>query len=61
MHLTAWLLGRYGLTTEDVIRHYDVSGKKCPIYYVEHEKEWETFLKKVDEYIEKNGVVPEPQ
>lgn len=61
VHLTAWLLGRYGLTTEDVIRHYDVSGKKCPIYYVEHEKEWETFLKKMDEYIEKNGVVPEPQ
>ena len=27
VHLTAWLIGRYGLTTDDVIRHYDVTGK----------------------------------
>jgi len=56
VHLTAWLLGRYGLTTEDVIRHYDVSGKKCPLYYVEHEDAWKGFLKEVDAYIEKYGV-----
>ena len=34
VHLTAWLMGRYGLTTDNVIRHYDVTGKKCPLYYV---------------------------
>jgi N-acetylmuramoyl-L-alanine amidase len=26
-----------------VIRHYDVTGKECPKYYVEHETAWETF------------------
>ena len=29
IHLTAWLMGRYGLTTDDVIRHYDVTGKNA--------------------------------
>lgn len=58
VHLTAWLIGRYGLTTDDVIRHYDVTGKKCPLYYVEHEDEWNKFKEDVDAYIEKNGVLP---
>ena len=58
IHLTAWLMGRYGLTTDDVIRHYDVTGKKCPLYYVEHEDEWKKFKEEVDAYIEKNGVLP---
>lgn len=32
-----------------IIRHYDVTGKLCPKYYVEHEDEWKklkTYLKK---------------
>lgn len=61
VHLTAWLIGRYGLTTEEVIRHYDVTGKKCPLYYVEHEKEWENFKQKVDDYILKYGQEPEKE
>lgn len=28
--LTAWLCHHYGLTSENVIRHYDVTGKACP-------------------------------
>ena len=43
---------------QDVIRHYDVTGKKCPLYYVEHEDEWKKFKEEVDAYIEKNGVLP---
>lgn len=61
VHLTAWLLGRYGLTTENVIRHYDVTGKKCPLYYVENPDEWERFKNKVDEYIDKYGKVPQEE
>ncbi|MEF2638947.1 MAG: peptidoglycan recognition family protein [Lachnospiraceae bacterium] len=38
--LTAWLCHHYGLTSENVIRHYDVTGKACPLYYVEHEDAW---------------------
>ncbi|MCI8326288.1 MAG: N-acetylmuramoyl-L-alanine amidase [Lachnospiraceae bacterium] len=55
VHLTAWLLGRYGLTTENIIRHYDVTGKQCPLYYVEHEEEWTDFKKEVDRYIARYG------
>ena len=32
----------YGLDPmTDIIRHYDVTGKLCPLYFVEHEDEWE--------------------
>lgn len=46
--LTAYLCDKYDLTAENVIRHYDVSGKKCPLYYVDHPDEWETFKSDVD-------------
>lgn len=32
------LIKKYGLTK--VIRHYDVTGKKCPLYYVNNPTEW---------------------
>lgn len=39
-----WLLSvlcrSYQLDTNDIIRHYDVTGKQCPKYYVNNEKEW---------------------
>lgn len=43
--LTADLCTEYGLNPlTDVIRHYDVTGKMCPLYFVEHEDEWNAFL-----------------
>ncbi len=42
IHLLAWLVGRYHLETDDVIRHYDVTGKNCPKYYVENESAWQS-------------------
>lgn len=50
--LTAWLCAKFGLTSEDVIRHYDVTGKLCPLYYVEHEDAWAQFKKDVDTYLQ---------
>ncbi len=47
--LTAWLCDTYGIGTEDVIRHYDVTGKACPKYFVDHEDKWEEFLEAVEE------------
>ena len=38
--LTAWLCTRFGLTSDQVIRHYDVTGKDCPKYYVENPDAW---------------------
>lgn len=48
VELVGWLCQRFGLTSEQVIRHYDVTGKNCPKYFVEHEDEWEQFKKDVD-------------
>lgn len=41
--LCRWLMERYDLDAEDVIRHYDVTGKLCPLYFMEHEDAWEAF------------------
>ena len=41
--LVAWLCGTFSLDpAEDVIRHYDVTGKICP-KYVDHPEAWEDF------------------
>ena len=47
VELTAWLCGEFGLDEGDVIRHYDVTGKNCPKYYVENEAAWEQFREDV--------------
>ena len=50
VELTAWLCGTFDLDPEeDVIRHYDVSGKICPVYYVEHPEAWDQFRSDVAE------------
>ena len=44
VELTAWLCREFRLDAEqDVIRHYDVTGKECPRYYVEHPDAWAQF------------------
>ena len=39
------LMGAFGIT--DIIRHYDVSGKKCPLWYVDHVEDWEELKKRI--------------
>ena len=43
VQLTAWLCKRFSLERDDVIRHYDVTGKDCPRYFVQNEDAWEQF------------------
>lgn len=45
--LTAWLCKTCHLNSADVIRHYDITGKQCPKYYVDYPDEWQAFLKDV--------------
>ena len=53
VELTAWLCRQFRLDPEEaVIRHYDVTGKLCPLYYVEHPEAWETLLADVSAEIE---------
>lgn len=53
VQLTAWLCLKFNLNEEDVIRHYDVTGKNCPKYYVEHEDAWIQFKADVKSAMEK--------
>ena len=55
--LVAWLCETFSLDpAEDVIRHYDVTGKICPKYYVENEDAWLTFKQDVSARIEEDKV-----
>lgn len=45
--LTAWLCEKFGLTEKNVIRHYDITGKICPKYFVDNEEAWTDFKKDV--------------
>lgn len=44
VRLVQWAVDTYGLHRDQVIRHYDVSGKLCPLYYVNNPDAWEDFL-----------------
>ena len=46
--LTVWLCEVCDLDSNDVIRHYDITGKQCPLYFVTHEDAWKKFLQAVD-------------
>lgn len=61
IHLLAWLTGRYHLSTDDIIRHYDVTGKECPKYYVEYPAEWDNLKEDVWQYIKSYGVWKTPE
>ena len=47
VELCADICRRYNLNANNIIRHYDVRGKICPKYYVEHEDAWIQFKKDV--------------
>ena len=54
--LVTWLMGRYDLAADGIIRHYDVTGKNCPKYYVENEGEWTRFKEDLLAYIDMYGI-----
>lgn len=54
LELTAALMERYGVPPENVVRHYDISGKLCPGVYGWNpdsgsEEAWDTFKKRLEE------------
>ncbi|MDE6908009.1 MAG: peptidoglycan recognition protein family protein [Lachnospiraceae bacterium] len=55
VELVAFLCGKFDLGMDDIIRHYDVTGKECPKYFVDYEDEWEAFKHDVAKYIQENG------
>ena len=59
VELCANLCKQYGIDINNVIRHYDVTGKECPRYYVRHPEAWNQFKQDVYNKIQ-GGVVPVP-
>jgi N-acetylmuramoyl-L-alanine amidase CwlA len=55
VQLCAWLCLKFGLDEGDVIRHYDVTGKNCPKYFVENEEAWDAFREDIRQAIENTG------
>lgn len=52
VQLTAWLCEKFQLTERDIIRHYDITGKVCPKYFVEDEDAWNQFKADVKTVLE---------
>lgn len=46
------LMTRYGIDEAHVLRHYDVTGKRCPEPFVREAAQWTRFLKLVKEEID---------
>mgnify|MGYP000628946448 FL=1 len=55
VQLTAWFCRKYSLTADTVIRHYDVTRKNCPKYFVENEEAWANFKEDVANALAKGG------
>ncbi|MEL3907957.1 MAG: peptidoglycan recognition family protein [Treponemataceae bacterium] len=49
--LTATLLKQFNLTPYDVYRHYDITWKNCPRYFVENDSAFFDFRKEVERYL----------
>ncbi len=47
VQLCAWLCLKFDLEETDIIRHYDITGKNCPKFFVEDEDAFEQFKEDV--------------
>ena len=59
--LVNWLRATFNLSTDHVIRHYEVTGKECPMYYVKNPEKWDQFkadLKAAEEGKEVTSTYP---
>ncbi|MEK5500121.1 peptidoglycan recognition protein family protein [Bacillus sp. FSL M8-0168] len=54
--LVADLCKRYGLSTDRIVRHYDVTNKNCPAPWVSDSSQLTAFRKKVDSLLGKKTV-----
>ncbi len=47
VRLVDWLMKEFRLSSDNVIRHYDVTGKVCPKYFVDNPEAWEEFKRRL--------------
>jgi len=48
INLTAEIARRHKLNIKNIFRHYDITSKLCPLWYVSDENNWNNFLQKVN-------------
>ena len=48
IELTSQIMDKYKIPLENVIRHFDVTGKNCPEPFVRNEEQWNTFKKSLE-------------
>lgn len=53
VHLVSYLCDKYEIPVNQVIRHYDVTQKECPRYFVKHPEAWQKFHSDVTAYLKK--------
>lgn len=59
--LTRKLMSKYNIDANHVLRHYDVTGKTCPLPMVEDPGQWANFKKRLEvNSMAKDGNVPDP-
>ena len=54
IHLVAYLCDRYEISLSQIIRHYDITGKNCPKYYVENENAWKQLKQDIVSYLKRS-------
>lgn len=60
IELTKYLMKKYDIKVENVIRHYDVTGKICPRPFVEDEKLWIDLKDRLeDEKLKRYNIIDE--
>ena len=59
IELTKFLMEKYDIPVENVIRHYDVTGKMCPRPFVEDEKLWLDFKERLEEEVKRYNTIDE--
>ena len=48
VELSAFLCKSFHINPQELLRHYDVSGKLCPLYFVEHPDEWQELKDRIE-------------
>lgn len=54
------LMARYGIPLDHVVRHFDVTGKHCPAYFMD-EKKWEAYKARLVEVEAEKPVEPKAE
>lgn len=59
IELTKYLMRKYNISIENVIRHFDVTGKSCPAYYVD-ETAWNNVKNKIQKTSTSSSIPTNP-